>query len=1432
MMDNAASTTSKDEELSIAASLSAITKTAILGGLDEYEKTYQRATDAGLARNEAQVEALSSMHKAQERIFLERAAQASATGDPKLASLLADSALHARDDARVLSESVLAAKETLEVYAQTRSSNWAKLVGDSPALKVLRKYGGPVGDSLDLSLALINGSKGDVAKSVTGIAFSSVVTALARAAIAGGVAGPVGSAALVIAVVGTISMEFFVTGAQWDALAEPFKEAIAEIQAGMRDMWQGLLRTLDGTYSDVSELVNEAFLSALNLLSHIDPLTLDLDGDGIETLGVDAGVLFDFDGDGIKTGTGWIKGDDGFLVLDRNGNGQIDSGRELFGVDTVKRDGTKARNGFDALADLDSNGDGLFDENDEMYSSVRVWQDINHDGIAQAGELKTLREHHIAAIILKSKEANQDSNGNLISATGSYIRDDGSEGEVNGNQSVVADVDLESNPFYSEHADHVALDDEVKKLPTLQGSGRVRELQEAAMLSATLRDLLGQFSASGSHREQRSLMSSIVGAWASTGVDFQSFDERIDNLDRDGVDFRFAFSWEAAGKAPTAAQSLLKERFARLSALEAFNGQPFMTFEIERVTATSVRLVARMGAIGRILTLAVRDGVVLLTEADLQVTSDQWSLLDNAYGELSRSIEGGLLLQTRLREYADLVDIDIAGETLRPSFDRVVARLEALAATDPVKATFDALDLTDAMNTLGAKELAAPLARWLAGLSPSDLLRLREERAVDGTVLVDGASAITLNGSTGRDVLFGGAGSDKLYGDAGNDWLFGGDHGDKVYGGDGNDILVGGAGDDQLEGGAGSDTYFFDIGDGNDVIVNNDNGTGRFDVLQFGANVKREDLTIRRSSTHLVFRFTGAGDSVVVENFFLGARYQLNEIRFFDGSTLLVDEIKRAVLVSTDGDDYLVGYGDDDTLFGGLGRDTMYGGNGNDTLDGGAGNDTLLGDLGDDMLVGGAGDDLLDGGHGSDVYAFGRGHGNDTIKNFDISGSRDAIQYLDGIRPGEIHVQRSGSGLLLTVEGTTDRIFVDGYFSDNAFYHVHEIRFDDGTVWSRSDVELMAIVPTDGNDTILGYDGDDILSGGLGNDTLAGNAGNDTLDGGSGDDSLSGNDGSDVLTGGSGNDRMDGGIGSDTYVFGRGHGSDTIKNFDTSASKDIIRYADDIRPDEISAKRSGDDLILSLNGNVDRIVVSEYFSSNAYYHLDEIHFADGTIWARKDVEPMVIVPTDGNDTLIGYGGDDVLAGGLGNDSLSGYAGNDVLDGGDGDDGLSGGDGDDVLIGGSGNDRMDGGLGADTYVLGRGHGIDRISNFDTSAGKDVVQYLEGIDPSDIEAIQNGGSLVLAIRGTNDRVTIDNFFSSNRFYHVDEVRFHDGTVWDRDAILGKLTVAPAGMAAASVDPLSVESDLHRLISAMTATGSPETVTPPVPMSANVNWASLAV
>ena len=127
------------------------------------------------------------------------------------------------------------------------------------------------------------------------------------------------------------------------------------------------------------------FNRAKNWLWPRDPIILDLDGDGLETVGLASNIYFDHDGDGVLTKTGWVGKDDALLVWDRNANGRIDTGAELFGDFTPLPNGTLAPNGFAALAALDSNGDDtyLFGRSDG--------QDTVIDGDYTAGNSDTLR---------------------------------------------------------------------------------------------------------------------------------------------------------------------------------------------------------------------------------------------------------------------------------------------------------------------------------------------------------------------------------------------------------------------------------------------------------------------------------------------------------------------------------------------------------------------------------------------------------------------------------------------------------------------------------------------------------------------------------------------------------------------------------------------------------------------------------------------------------------------------------------------------------------------------------------------------------------------------------------------------------------------------------------------------------------------------------
>jgi hypothetical protein len=193
-----------------------------------------------------------------------------------------------------------------------------------------------------------------------------------------------------------------------------------------------------------------------------DPLAIDLDGDGIETIGLPAAgsstpaVLFDHDADGVKTGTGWLKGDDAWLVLDRNGNGLIDSGRELFGVDTeVALSATqtvKPGSGFEALRLLDVNGDGVFNAADAAFTKVQLWQDLNQDGISQANELSTLASKGITGINLTPNGTSTNlGNGNAVTGQASVTRSNGSTTTVGSVElGGASNLELASNGFYCE----------------------------------------------------------------------------------------------------------------------------------------------------------------------------------------------------------------------------------------------------------------------------------------------------------------------------------------------------------------------------------------------------------------------------------------------------------------------------------------------------------------------------------------------------------------------------------------------------------------------------------------------------------------------------------------------------------------------------------------------------------------------------------------------------------------------------------------------------------------------------------------------------------------------------------------------------------------------------------------------------------------------
>ena len=256
-----------------------------------------------------------------------------------------------------------------------------------------------------------------------------------------------------------------------------------------------------------------------------DPIILDLNGDGVKTQGQSAGVFFDHDNKGFAQLTGWADASDGILVRDLNGNDQIDNGAELFGNSTLLSDGRVAANGFEALADLDGNKDGVLDANDAAFTTLRVWQDQNSNGLLDEGELCALED--LGIVSLNTSYTNQnvvDEHGNAHRQVGSFTFADGTTGQM-------ADVWFATDTSLTLPTEWFEVSDDIAALPDMSALGNVYSLHQAMSRdeSGVLKTLVEQFAAEGNASARKTLLEQLIFTWAGAAeVASDSRDSYID----------------------------------------------------------------------------------------------------------------------------------------------------------------------------------------------------------------------------------------------------------------------------------------------------------------------------------------------------------------------------------------------------------------------------------------------------------------------------------------------------------------------------------------------------------------------------------------------------------------------------------------------------------------------------------------------------------------------------------------------------------------------------------------------------------------------------------------------------------------------------------------------------------------------------------------
>ncbi len=985
--------------------------------------------------------------------------------------------------------------------------------------------------------------------------------------------------------------------------------------------------------------IREGFTTAANTRS---PLILDLDGDGVETIGTNSNVYFDHDDNGFAENSGWVGKDDGLLVRDLNNNGQIDDGTELFGNNSVLSSGEKAANGFEALKDLDSNNDGIFNSSDTAWNQVKVWKDANSNGLVDEGELLTLEQANVSGINLDYENSTTtDENGNQHNQTGTFIKTDGSTGSVH-------DVWFDADMADTIDTTDVVIPENIAALPNIKGFGNVHDLHMAMALdeSGELKTLVQQYMAETDLAARDTILTNLIYHWAG-----------VEDMDPDG-------------RNPTQVYDNVLGDSRKLEALEEFLGEDYV-------------------------------GVWCWGEKDSNPHGKAAPYILQAFEELKDYAGNQLNAQSHYKNLMDNIKLVYDGISQSWTVDissalPILQNLYTAAGTESLALLEDINAMIKSYDSFSEQVIDAVAAGSSSGSAfEADLLNFGNFGS-QGTSLSE-----RLYGTDDDNYLNGYAGNDYIYGYDGNDLIVGGNGDDFLVGGNGADIYHFdiGCGNDSI------DNTDNDVSNENPDIIRFGEGIlpSYVTLVRHGydliVRVTYPDALRPVDSVRVLSYFdeqttTSAAinkiqfsdeDETVWDKNYIDEHWNITPSA--GGGTIAEGDDNANTLSGTSKDDVLIGNGGNDTLYADAGNDIISGGQGDDRLVGSNGDDSYLWNLGDGL-------DTIEEYAGRDKIVFGAGITFDDLSFEAYSGGGTGL--ATGLA---IYVKGDKTqGIIITSQ-------FHNYVGENQIEELHfadgsKVMLTDIPLTLHQTDKDDKISLTDNGDTVYAAGGNDTINGGAGNDTIYGEAGNDTLYGDDGNDIISGGQGDDRLVGGNGDDSYLWNLGDGLDTIEEYAGRDKIV-FGAGITFDDLSF--EAYSGGGTGLATG--LAIYVKGDKTQgiIITSQFHNYVGENQIEELHFADGSKVMLTDI-PLTLHQTDKDDKInLTDNGDTVYAAG-GNDTVNGGAGNDTIYGEAGNDTLYGDDGNDIISGGQGDDRLVGGNGDDSYLWNLGDGLDTIEEY--------------------------------------------------------------------------------------------------------------------------------